>query len=174
MAHVHRNPVSAGIVEDPADYRFSGHRELVGLCPPRVVDKRSALLGFRSTASPWGRISCKGAPGSEVPKDWCSTRWEGDTAARTWRREGPPNTARNPFFQLFQIPECPPPIFTPTFYHRLSPCPATASTSRPVAAVRGAAVGNPDSSRVRRCKNHPIDSRRIATLGKRPCPTSVV
>ena len=51
LAYVHLNPVSAGIVTDPADYRFSGHRELIGLCRPFVVDKRSALIGFESSAS---------------------------------------------------------------------------------------------------------------------------
>ncbi len=35
LAYVHLNPVSAGIVSDPADYRLSGHRELIGLCRPR-------------------------------------------------------------------------------------------------------------------------------------------
>jgi len=46
LAYVHLNPVSAGIVTDPADYSLSGHRELIGLCRPHVVDRRSALVGF--------------------------------------------------------------------------------------------------------------------------------
>ncbi len=50
LAYVHLNPVSAGIVTDPADYRLSGHRELIGLCRPHVVDRRSALVGFDSSS----------------------------------------------------------------------------------------------------------------------------
>ncbi|MEX1311747.1 MAG: transposase [Candidatus Sulfomarinibacteraceae bacterium] len=46
IAYVHLNPVSAGIVEDPADYVYSGHREIVGRCSPHVVDLRSVLIGF--------------------------------------------------------------------------------------------------------------------------------
>ncbi len=50
LAYVHLNPVSAGIVSDPADYRLSGHRELIGLCRPHVVDRRSSLVGFDSSS----------------------------------------------------------------------------------------------------------------------------
>ena len=46
LAYVHLNPVMARMVDDPADYRFSGHRELLGLSPPHVVDRRAALRGF--------------------------------------------------------------------------------------------------------------------------------
>jgi rhodanese-related sulfurtransferase len=53
LAYVHLNPVSAGIVTDPAEYRLSGHRELIGLSRPHVIDRRSALVGFdSSTKSP--------------------------------------------------------------------------------------------------------------------------
>ncbi len=57
LAYVHLNPVSAGIVSDPADYRLSGHRELIGLCRPHVIDKRSALIGFDSLAG--GDSACE-------------------------------------------------------------------------------------------------------------------
>jgi REP element-mobilizing transposase RayT len=30
IAHIHLNPVQAGVVDDPAEYVFSGHRELLG------------------------------------------------------------------------------------------------------------------------------------------------
>lgn len=50
LAYVHLNPVSAGIVTDPAEYRLSGHRELIGLCRPHVIDRRSALVDFDSSA----------------------------------------------------------------------------------------------------------------------------
>jgi hypothetical protein len=46
IAYVHLNPVSAGIADDPNDYVFSGHREIIGACDPHVIDLRSVLLGF--------------------------------------------------------------------------------------------------------------------------------
>jgi len=30
LAYIHLNPVSAGLVEDPSEYRWSGHREIIG------------------------------------------------------------------------------------------------------------------------------------------------
>lgn len=39
VAYVHLNPVAAGIVDDPAQFSFSGHRELLGLCRPHVIDR---------------------------------------------------------------------------------------------------------------------------------------
>ena len=46
VAYVHRNPVSAGLVSDPAEYPWSGHRELAGLDAPLLVDVRLALARF--------------------------------------------------------------------------------------------------------------------------------
>ena len=46
VSYVHLNPVAAGIVEDPVDYRNSGHREIVGHCPPCLIDIPSVLIGF--------------------------------------------------------------------------------------------------------------------------------
>ncbi len=46
LAYVHLNPVTAGIVTDPADYLSSGHRALIGLDPPGLVDVTEALLTF--------------------------------------------------------------------------------------------------------------------------------
>ena len=48
IAYVHLNPVSAGIVSDPADYVFSGHREVIGACQPHVIDRRATLRSFGS------------------------------------------------------------------------------------------------------------------------------
>lgn len=31
LIYIHLNPVQAGLVDDPAKYRWSGHRELLGL-----------------------------------------------------------------------------------------------------------------------------------------------
>ncbi len=46
IAYVHLNPVSAGIADDPGNYVYSGHREIIGACDPHVIDPRSVLLGF--------------------------------------------------------------------------------------------------------------------------------
>ena len=46
VAYVHLNPVSAGLVSDPAEYPWSGHRELAGLEAPLIVDVRLALARF--------------------------------------------------------------------------------------------------------------------------------
>lgn len=43
---MHLNPVAAGIVDDPDRYPNSGHREIVGYRPPRLVDVPSVLAGF--------------------------------------------------------------------------------------------------------------------------------
>jgi REP element-mobilizing transposase RayT len=46
IAYVHLNPVTAGIVDDPADYERSGHRAMIGCANPRLVDVAEALLTF--------------------------------------------------------------------------------------------------------------------------------
>ena len=51
IAYVHLNPVAAGVVDDPARYPFSGHRELLGLCRPHVVDRAAVLHAFGSEDS---------------------------------------------------------------------------------------------------------------------------
>jgi len=42
VAYVHLNPVSAGMVDHPADHVYSGHRELIGACRPHVVDRQGS------------------------------------------------------------------------------------------------------------------------------------
>ena len=49
MVYIHLNPVKAGIVEDPAHYRWSGHRELVRKVKEPLIDADDALLGFGTT-----------------------------------------------------------------------------------------------------------------------------
>ena len=46
VSYVHLNPVAAGLVDDPAAYRWSGHRELVGMAPPLLIDPPQALSWF--------------------------------------------------------------------------------------------------------------------------------
>ncbi len=50
IAYIHLNPVAAGIVADPSEYRFSGHRELVaGRRRQGLVDIDEALAVFGDT-----------------------------------------------------------------------------------------------------------------------------
>lgn len=46
VAYVHLNPVTAGLVDDPAEYRWSGHAELLGAARPPVADVDETLQGF--------------------------------------------------------------------------------------------------------------------------------
>lgn len=49
MVYVHLNPVRAGLVDDPEDYVFSGHREIMGKVKNPLVDVDDALIGFGDT-----------------------------------------------------------------------------------------------------------------------------
>jgi hypothetical protein len=46
VLYVHLNPVRAGLAEDPTDYVFSGHREIVKAPRDPLVDVDDALLCF--------------------------------------------------------------------------------------------------------------------------------
>ena len=46
VSYVHLNPVAAGVVADAADYPYSGHREIVGLCLPYLVERSAVLQSF--------------------------------------------------------------------------------------------------------------------------------
>lgn len=47
--YVHLNPVRAGLVEDPTEHVFCGHRELLGKVHDPLVDVDDALMSFGST-----------------------------------------------------------------------------------------------------------------------------
>jgi REP element-mobilizing transposase RayT len=51
VAYVHLNPVAAGLVDDPANHLYSGHRELIGSCQPHVVDRQSTFRSFGTTGT---------------------------------------------------------------------------------------------------------------------------
>lgn len=46
IAHIHLNPVGAGIVTDPSAYRWSGHRELLGRSEEPLTDVDAVLALF--------------------------------------------------------------------------------------------------------------------------------
>jgi len=49
LAYIHLNPVAAGLVEDPAKYRWSGHRDILGLRKKPIVDVDEVLRIFGET-----------------------------------------------------------------------------------------------------------------------------
>jgi hypothetical protein len=49
LMYVHLNPVKAGLVDDPVDYAFSGHREIMGKVKNPLVDVDVALVSFGDT-----------------------------------------------------------------------------------------------------------------------------
>jgi REP element-mobilizing transposase RayT len=50
IAYVHLNPVAAGVVRDPAEWRWSGHREMLGEADDPVSDVAAALAVFGEPA----------------------------------------------------------------------------------------------------------------------------
>lgn len=60
LVYIHLNPVKAGIVADPADYSWSGHREILGLEKEPIVDVDAVLRLFgktrRKARAAYGRI----------------------------------------------------------------------------------------------------------------------
>jgi len=46
VAYVHLNPVTAGLTDDPAKYRQSGHRALIGQTNPVLINTHAALGCF--------------------------------------------------------------------------------------------------------------------------------
>jgi putative transposase len=89
IAYIHLNPVTAGIVQDSAKYRWCGHREVLGKAVRRrLVDvdetllvfdanRRSALAGYRSAMS------------TGLEEDW---RKEGPGRLPWWRVGRPPKS----------------------------------------------------------------------------------
>ena len=50
IAYIHLNPVAAGVVRDPRDWRWSGHRELLGDAADPLIDVAAALAAFGEPA----------------------------------------------------------------------------------------------------------------------------
>lgn len=49
VLYINLNPVTGGLVDDPADYRWSSHRELLGKVKQPLTDIEEALMGFGQT-----------------------------------------------------------------------------------------------------------------------------
>ena len=86
LVYIHLNPRSAGMVDDPAEYRWSGHRELLGKVKKPIIDVDEVLRVFgtarRSARAAYVRC-LKGAIEEE---------WIGEQPGRLpwWRLGRPP------------------------------------------------------------------------------------
>ncbi|NOZ94093.1 MAG: hypothetical protein GXP47_05035 [Acidobacteria bacterium] len=86
VTYIHLNPVSAGMVEDPARYPWSGHREVLGRVKNPIVDVDEVLRLFGST-----RKSARAAYTRRL-KGAIEEEWIGEEPGRLpwWRRGRPP------------------------------------------------------------------------------------
>jgi len=86
LIYVHLNPVMAGIVADPADYRWSGHLELLGKVKKPIIDVDEVLRVFGTT-----RRSARAAYVRRL-KGAFEEEWIGEEPGRLpWWRLGRPS-----------------------------------------------------------------------------------
>ena len=86
IAYIHLNPVAANVVDDPARFRWSGHRELLGRVAEPVADVKEALVLFGRTRSAASRAYVRMIRG-ERRAEWTGERpdrlpwWRGGEGA---------------------------------------------------------------------------------------------
>jgi hypothetical protein len=95
ITYVHLNPVRARIVEDPAGYVYSGHREIIGVCRSHVVDRAAVLRSFEDSISlsptenyvHWvrGVAEASWASGSIIELSWWAQSTDEDEIAHSLR-----------------------------------------------------------------------------------------
>jgi putative transposase len=73
IAYIHLNPLSAGLVEDPKDYAWSGHRELLGRSARPLADVDAALAMFGDQRSSARRVYGRTVR-SEREQNWVGER----------------------------------------------------------------------------------------------------
>jgi putative transposase len=83
IAYVHLNPVSAGLVDDPADYPLSGHREILSNERAGLVDVDGILMAFGGTLRTARRRYVRALAGARE-EDW---RTELPGRLPWWKRE---------------------------------------------------------------------------------------
>ncbi|MBI3505154.1 MAG: transposase [Proteobacteria bacterium] len=66
IRYIHRNPVAAEMVADPADWPYSGHREYLGLDPRGLLDQEKLLPAFGSGEA--ARAAYKAFAAMNVPE----------------------------------------------------------------------------------------------------------
>ncbi len=86
MIYIHLNPVHAGIVDDPAQYPWSGHRELLGQTKQSIVDVDEVLRVFGSTRRSARAAYVRRLKGS-LEKEWIGE----EPGSLPWWRLGRPS-----------------------------------------------------------------------------------
>jgi putative transposase len=86
LIYIHLNPVSAGVVDDPAEYSWSGHREVLGRVKQPIVDVDEVLRVFGTS-----RRSARSAYVRRL-KGTVEEEWIGEAPGRLpwWRLGRPP------------------------------------------------------------------------------------
>jgi putative transposase len=90
VAYIHINPVEAGLVEDPAKFKWSGHAEILGKKAGPVVDVEEVLRLFGKTRRGARAAYARALRGAR------ETEWIGEDPGRLpWWRLGRPPRAEN-------------------------------------------------------------------------------
>ena len=86
LIYIHLNPVQAGLVSDPAQYSWSGHRELLGKVKNPIVDVDEVLRVFGTTRGTARAAYVRRLKGS------LEETWVGEEPGRLpwWRLGRPP------------------------------------------------------------------------------------
>ncbi len=92
LGYIHLNPVAAGLVDDPAEYRWSGHREIVGPTRQAITDVDEVLTLFGETRGAARRAYVRAI---EVVGD---EEWAGEGPGKLpwWRLGKPPAEDERP------------------------------------------------------------------------------
>jgi len=88
LAYIHLNPVVAGVVEDPAEYRWSGHNEILGRRREPIVDVDEVLRLFGATRRRARAAYARAIRGARE-SEWVG---EGPGHLPWWRLGRPPRT----------------------------------------------------------------------------------
>ena len=85
LVYIHLNPVTAGIVKDPGQYRWSGHRELVGSEKRPLIDVDQMLMLFGKNKNAATRAYVRNLKGART-EEWIGE----DPGQLPWWRLGRP------------------------------------------------------------------------------------
>jgi len=90
LAYVHLNPVTAGRAGDPAEYPWSGHREIIGLTRQPITDVDEVLMLFGKTRRSARRAYVRAIKGTVVEP------WAGEGPGKLpWWKLGRPAAAED-------------------------------------------------------------------------------
>jgi putative transposase len=90
LAYIHLNPVSAGRVDDPAEYRWSGHREIVRRTRQPITDVDEVLVLFGKTRRSARQAYVRAIKGAVVEP------WVGEAPGKLpWWRLGRPKAGED-------------------------------------------------------------------------------